>query len=242
MRNFLNFQSWAFLFFLQGHTIVLVEVVGNEYGLSSQPVPFGRALWAQEYLSFNVKTPTLRRGDMLTVSAGSLLPANNHLVIFFFFFPKASETLLRWKDGPCLSLPLCSLRSYFLWELQETREEKIIPMGEHCRCSTPAPEPLWPPLRVSHVPTLCRICARTAILDAFPFTRWGLLFLSAPLFTYLPPITSHHQTSLGEFISVYNMLWVCSNNGDVTLFHFYRLFYLKIKVVSYHYHDRIIAA
>lgn len=80
--------------------------------------------------------------------------------------------------------------------------EKIPAMGEHPVCSTPAAGPPWTPLHISHLSTSVQVLIFTAF--HFHHMRTPLL-LSTPLFTHLPPITSH-QNVLGEFISVYNML------------------------------------
>lgn len=82
--------------------------------------------------------------------------------------------------------------------------EKIPPTGRASRvldsCSWALVDPS------SHLALFYSVQA--LIFTTFPFHHEDSsspLFLSTPLFTHLPPITSH-QTVLGEFISVYNML------------------------------------
>lgn len=117
-----NFSTFAFepFFFLQGHTVSLVEVVKNELGLSSHPVSFRRALCAQEDLPFNIKTPKLWRENIFSVPAAPISPAKIHLVTFLFL--KVLEAPLRWKAAPSLCLPFCSPRSCFL--LRASRNER----------------------------------------------------------------------------------------------------------------------
>lgn len=199
---------------------------------------FRRALCAQVCPSFNIKTPKLWRENRFSVSAAPISPAKIHLVIFRIFFSgyrstvevKSCPLLLFSSLQPEILLLIASFKKWDRWE------------NSSCgRASFALDSCSWTLVdSSSRLTPMYRV--QVLILLLFPFTVWGLIsFLSTPLFTHSPSITPH-QTVLGEFISVYNMLWSCPNNGDVTLLHFYRLFYLKIKVVSYDYHDWIIAA
>lgn len=110
-------------------------------------------------------------------------------------FLKALEALLRWKAAPSLCLPLFSLRSCFLFTaLRNGKEENIPPMQEHSLCLTPAAGPLWT-FFTSHTSPQCT----GTYFYCFSLSPYkdssSLLFLSTPLFTHLPPITSH-QTAL----------------------------------------------
>lgn len=232
MRNFLNFQLWGFLFSRRAQHFPCRSGRERVWTLPSQCLLEEPCVHRKVSL-FMFK---LQNGEEKTCSVFLLALFYLLTSIWWFFFEGFGNTV----EMKSCSLPLsASLQPEILLRAVRNKE-KIPPSGEHPVCWTPSAGPLWTLwlphiLPHTHIHILCMY-----LLLLFPFTIWGHL-PSSSLFTHLPSITSH-QTALGEFISVYNMLWGCLNNGAVTLFHFYRLFYLKIKVVSYHYHDWIIAA
>lgn len=139
---------------------------------------------------------------------------------FLFLVLKALEMLLRWGAAPSLHLSLCGLTSCFL-QLQDMGEKRPFLLQQSIPCTWLLQLGPHGPFVTSHTSPRC---AGTDFFTAFAFSPHedsSALFHSTPLFTHLLPITSH-QSVLGEFISVYSMLWSCPNNGDVTLLHFYK--------------------
>lgn len=180
--HFLYFHFWAFIFSARAYCIPCRS--GEEWVWSPQPAFFGRALCAQEWLSFNIKTPKLRKENTFSVSAALISPAK------FFLFLKAVEALLRWKAAPSLGLPLCSLRSCFLWRASRTEREN----SSYRRPSRTLP----------HISYLFAVY-RCLFLLLFPFTVWGLVFSPLPFYSSVHTFASYYFSSdcAGENSLVY---------------------------------------